>query len=200
MTASAELTWIPTERRTALVKESEIWVRMAEEVVKTVVVNDPATAAHAAEMIKKARDVYRAKEDERKTMTTPILASKAAVDAYFKPTTDAILKIKKHYEQSIAAYDYANEQARAAVLVQSAEEIAVGLVPTAPIPAPVHVEATSVRHRWEPEIVDPDLVPAEYCSPDLDKIRKAVWYADTHAPPRPIPGVKFSIRSVTVVR
>lgn len=194
------ITWIPTDKRKALVKESEVWAEIAEKVA-SFVVTDAATAAFAHDMAKQARAIYREKEEERKTITTPLLQAKNATDAYFKPTLEAVARIKRHYEQAIATYDLEREQARAKVLIQSAAELAVGVVPTEPIPEPVYVEQTSVRHVWEPEIVDPDLVPRELCSPDLRKIREAVWYANTpHKPPHPVPGVKFALKSIVVVR
>lgn len=192
---------VPVAKRTALVRESELWSSIADQVTSTFIVHDDATAAFARDMARKAREALRIKEEERKTITTPLLQAKQAADAYFKPTTQAIERIKRHYEQEIARFDLAREQARAQVLASSAVELASGLVPTEPIPEPVRVESTSVRHRWEPEVTDPDLVPREYCSPDLAKIREAVWYADTpHKEPHPIPGIKFALKSVVVVR
>ncbi len=191
--------WMPPAKRTALVKESEAWLEVEKSAVLYAVTDD-ATAAHAARMARQAREILKAKDEERKTITTPLLEAKRATDAYFKPTLETIERIKRHYEQAIATYDRQREQARAAVLVQSAAEISVGIVPTEPIPEPVHVEKTSVRHGWEPEIVDPDLVPREFCSPDLKKIRDAIWYADTHRPPQDIPGVRFVPKSIVVVR
>jgi len=196
---SATVPWIDPDKRSALVKEADIWIEMANRVAGHVVTDD-AGAAYAASMAKQARDVYRAKEEERKTITVPLLAAKNATDAMFKPTLEAIARIKRTFEQAIATYDREREAARAAVLAQSAAEIAVGIVPTKPIPEPVHVDKTSVRHVWEPEIVDADLVPREYCSPDVAKIKAAIWYADTHRPPQDIPGVRFVQKSIVVVR
>jgi hypothetical protein len=195
----SSVAWIDESERTALVKDADQWSEMAERVRHFAVVDDE-TAAFAAEMAKKARNVHRALEEKRKTITTPLLAAKNATDALFKPTLDAVASIKRHYEQAIAVYDREREEARARVLAESAAQIARKEVPTEIIPAPVHVEKTSVRHVWEPEIVEPDLVPREYCSPDVKKIREAIWYADTHKPPREIPGVRFVPKSIVVVR
>jgi hypothetical protein len=192
--------WMPVAKRTALIKESEAWQAIAKQAEAFTVVDD-ATAAHAAHLVKQAREIWRAKEEERKTITTPLLAAKNATDAYFKPTLEAVARIKRHYEQEIARYDLERERARARVLAESAAQIAQSIVPTEPVPEPVHVEKTSIRHRWEPEIVDPDLVPRALCSPDLAKIRERVWYADTaHKEPHPIPGVKFVLKSTVVAR
>lgn len=192
--------WIEPEQRTALVKDADQWAELAERVTAFVVVDDPS-AAVARDMAKKAREVYRQIEEKRKTITTPLLAAKNATDALFRPTLEAVARIKRHYEQAIATYDLERERSRAAVLVQSAAELAVGVVPTEPIPEPVCVEQTSVRHVWEPEIVDEDMVPREFCSPDLRKIKEAIWYANTpHKPPHDIPGVRFTLKSIVVVR
>lgn len=191
---------VDESERTSLVREANQWTTMAERVRAFVVANDE-DAAFAADMAKKARGVIRALEEKRKTITTPLLQAKAATDALFKPTTTAVEAIKRHYEQAIATYDRERERARARVLAESAAELAVGVVPTSIIPEPVRVESASVRHVWEPEITDADLVPRELCSPDLRKIKEAIWYADTvHKEPHPIPGVRFTLKSVVVVR
>jgi hypothetical protein len=198
---SATVPWLDPEARTALVKDSDRWSELAERVTSTFTVVDDASAATARDMARKARDVHREIEEKRKTITTPLLAAKNATDALFRPTLDAVARIKRHYEQEIARYDLAREQARAAALVESAAAIARKEVPTEPIPEPVHVDKTSVRHVWEPEIVDADAVPREYCSPDLAKIKAAIWYADTpHKPPHDMPGVRFVLKSIVVVR
>jgi len=192
--------WIPANDRTTLVQDGAQWAALASQVLAFRVVDD-ATAAHAHDMAKRAREAHRALEEKRKTITTPLLAAKNATDALFKPAATAILEIKTHYEQEIARYDLARERERARVLAESAAQIARNVVPTEPIPAPVVVENTTIRHRWEPEIVDPELVPREYWSPDLQKIREAVWYADTmHKEPRPIPGVRFVLKSTVTAR
>lgn len=192
--------WLGDEERTALVKDSTQWSDLAAQ-VKTFIVHDDATATIARDMAKKAREAFRGLEEKRKTITTPLLAAKNATDALFKPSLNAIAEIKRHYEQEIARYDLEREQARACVLVESTAQIAASIVPTTPIPEPVKVVGTSVRHHWEPTIVDPDLVPREFCSPDIAKIKAAIWYADTpHKEPQPIPGVSFEIKSTVVVR
>lgn len=191
--------WIDPDARTSLVKDGDQWAALATAVT-AFVVHDDASAAVARDMAKKARDAHRALEEKRKTITTPLLAAKNATDALFKPSLNAIADIKRHYEQEIARYDREREAARVAALVESAEAIARREVPTAIIPEPVHVDKTSIRHYWEPEIVDADLVPREHCSPDLAKIKAAIWYADTHRPPQEIPGVRFHLKSTVTVR
>ncbi len=191
--------WMPPAKRTALVKESEAWLEVEKSAVLYAVTDD-ATAAHAARMARQAREILKAKDEERKTITTPLLEAKRATDAYFRPTLETIERIKRHYEQEIARYDRARELERSRVLAASAAQIAASIVPTEVIPEPAHVEKTSVRHGWEPEITDPELVPREFCSPDLAKIRAHIRYADTHKPPREIPGVKFNPKSSVTVR
>jgi hypothetical protein len=86
-------------------------------------------------------------------------------------------------------------------MLASAAQYAAGGIPTEIIPAPAEAEGVTVKHLWEPRIVDESKVPREYCSPDLDKIKKAIWYANTDTPPRPIPGVEFiPAQRVTVRR
>lgn len=79
--------------------------------------------------------------------------------------------------------------------------LAAGEVPTDVIPEPAHVKGVSVRSKWAFEIMDPDAVPRELCSPDDKKIDAAIAYADTeHTPPQPIPGVRFYLRQDVRVR
>jgi len=181
-------------------KEGDVWEEIAAR-VKLFIVTDEASADYAASMIKQARAILKSKEEERKTITGPLLAAKNATDAYFKPATQAIQTIIDHYKGEIGRFKAERERERVAVLTQSAAEIAQGIVPTAPIPAPVHVQGTTIKAVWDFEITDALAVPRELCSPDEAKIRQAIWYADTeHTPPRDIPGVRFFLRERVTVR
>jgi hypothetical protein len=192
-------TSIDKSKGEALVKEGDAWAEIARRASAFVVVDD-ASAETAAEMVKKARAVLREKEEERKTITVPLLAAKNAVDALFRPAKDAIESIISHYKSEIGRYHAERERARVAVLVQSAAEISQGIVPTEPIPEPVHVPKTTIRQTWDFEIIDADAVPREYCSPDDTKIKAAIWYADTKTPPREIPGLRFFQKETVTVR
>ena len=195
-----DLILVKPERQSVLTLETQMWDALAARLAVFTVSNDEQ-AAFATRKAKEIRDLWRAKEEERTSVSKPLLQAKAAHDALFKPSLLAMEKCKRLLEQAFAKYDLEREQARVRVLLESAAELAKDIVPTAIIPEPVHVEKASVRHVWEPEIVDPELVPREFCSPDLKKIKDATWYADTvHKPPHPIPGVEFKLKSIVVAR
>lgn len=192
--------WLPVAKRTAIAKESDMWIETAARAV-TFTVTDDASANKAAEMVKMARDILKAKEEERKSITTPLLAAKNATDAIYRPTSDALARIIAHCKGEIGRYHSEREAARVTVLVQSAAEIGAGIVPTTPIPEPVSVARTAVTQYWDFEVIDPDAVPRELCSPDLAKIKEAIAYADTpHSAPREVPGLVFTLRERVVVR
>lgn len=164
-------------------------------------VSSPALADRAAEMARLARANWKALEEKRKSITVPLLAAKNAADAVFRPSLDALAEIERTLKAKVGAYHAAVEAERRAALRASVESVAQGIVPTAEIPEPPRTEGVTVKQVWSFEVVDPDAVPRELCSPDEEKIQKAIWYANTpDRPPQEIPGVRFFLRERTILR
>jgi hypothetical protein len=114
--------------------------------------------------------------DARRTkITKPLLEAKREVDALFRPALDAlegaVTTIKGRISEYVARRD---EETRAAV-----HEGAI-------VPAMIEgVAGVAVTRRVEFEIQDPDAVPREFCSPDIDKIRAALERGED------VPGVRL---------
>jgi hypothetical protein len=91
------------------------------------------------------------------------------------------------------------EASRVAAMQSAVATFATGQIPTAIVPAPVHVDKVTVKQIWTAEISDPDQVPRAYCSPDLDKVRM-VRPDSPHVQPPAIPGVHWTLIERTTVR
>lgn len=153
------------------------------------------------DLVKDVSAKYKALEELRKSLTKPILESKANVDNRFKPVLGALEALEKLLKDKIAGYTLAQQKARVEVMQASAALYQAGGTPTAIIPEPAQAKGITVRELWDFEVVDENALPREYMTPDPKKIRKAIWYADTpKTPPRPIPGVRFFLKSSVTVR
>lgn len=188
------------ETRTQLTTQAKGWQTVLEQ-VKSFRVTDDASAETAAEFIRKAKTAYKEAEDHRTSITRPLLEAKNATDALFRPTKDALVAIERYLKGELGSYHAQREAQRVHVLIESAAHVAVGLVPTEPIPEAVAVQGVTVKQVWDFEVIDPDAVPRDLCSPDLDKIKARIWYANTSiTEPLPIEGVRFFLNERVTVR
>ncbi len=171
------------------------------ERVKALEILTPEDFTLAAELAKGARANWKRLDERRTAITKPILDSKRRVDDLFKPALVALKEIEDTLKDKIGAYTSSQRKAQEAEMMTSAAEHQAGGMPTFEIREVPTAKGVSVQEHWDFEIVNPDLVPREYCSPDPAKIRAAIWYADTpRNPPRPIPGIEFKSKIATVVR
>ncbi len=79
------------------------------------------------------------------------------------------------------------EQEKAAATAELRREQAEAIQVVAPIVEQVKAAGTSVRSKWRAEIIDADMVPANYCVPDQKKLDKIV---NAMAGKIQIPGVR----------
>jgi hypothetical protein len=158
--------------------------------------------SYAGDLVKHAHANWKRLEERRTEITKPMLASKRKVDDLFKPALTALAEIQSTLKGKIAAYTEAQRAAQIQAMHSSADVFAAGGTPTEAIPEVPTVKGVSVgRSYWVADVVDPDAVPRELCSPDPDKIAKAIWYADTaKTPPRPIPGIAFRLQTDVRIR
>lgn len=188
------------ETRTELIQEAQSW-QATEARVRSFAVATADDLDTAARWVKAAKASWKALEDKRKGITRPLLEAKNAADALFKPSQDALLGIEQHLKSEIANYHARIERERAAVMTAAAVSIARDEIPTAIVPEAARVEGITVKEYWDFDVIDPDAVPRELCSPDPEKIRAMIWYADTpHKPPQDIPGVRFFLKGRVTVR
>ena len=170
------------------------------EMAQRLVIESPADFELASELAKGARINWKRLEERRTAITKPILDSKRKVDYLFKPALEALKQIENCLKTKIGTYVTSQKAKQVQAMNATADAYAAGTPLATPIPEVPTAKGISVKTEWDFDIVDPALVPREYCSPDPDKIKQAIWYADTQTPPRPIPGVEFKLRTDTTVR
>jgi hypothetical protein len=182
--------------------EEQTKAAQALSFVKALEITCDEEYAFAGELLTDAVVKFKAIEEKRTGITKPILAGKRAVDELFKPTLDKLKEIESNLRAKIGAYSLQQERARREAMLESAAEYSVGGTPTAIIPEPPKAQGVSTSVAWDIELVDENLVPREFCSPDFQKIRTSRdWKSYNEAyPPPPIPGVKFTIRHATRVK
>lgn len=193
----ADLMKIQAEIAPEQTKVSQVlaWLRDVFMVV------DQATLDQAGTLVKSAKERWKDLETKRTSITKPLLEAKRGVDQLFKPVLDQYAEAEQVLKAKIGAYAAQREAERAAAMQASAAEYQAGGTPTEMIPEPPKTAGITTRQLWDFTVELPDLVPRELCSPDPDKIKAAIWYADSpHTPPQPIAGVKFFLRDQVTVR
>lgn len=184
----------------SLADERATLIQATQWIQKDFQVTSRETMALGAQLADKARDRLRALEDERKQFTSPLLAAKALVDATYKPSTKALIDAIDAAKSKIATFSREEEDRRRAQMTVSAIQYQAGGTPTAMIPEPPVVQGVSTRVVWKVRVLDPDMVPRQYCSPDQQKLQSAIWYADTDNPPQPILGCEFYRDDIVTIR
>jgi hypothetical protein len=193
----ADLIQLQTEMAPEQVKAlaALAWLRDTFQIV------DQDTLDKAGELVKAAKGRWKELEEKRTAITKPLNEAKRGVDKLFKPVLDLYAEAEGILKTKIGAYAAQVEIQRAEIMTASALEHAAGGTPTEAIPEPAKTQGVSTRQVWDFRVDDPDLVPRELCSPDPEKIRKAIWYVDTaKRPPQSIPGLSFFLQSHVTVR
>jgi len=172
------------------------------ETVRSLTISDDSDFEFVGGLLKDAASSWKTLEARRTEITQPMLAAKRRVDDLFKPALDSLKEIQRLLKEKIAAYTEAQRAAQVEAMHASAAQFVAGETPTAAIVEVAEVKGVSVgRSYWVAEVEDADLVPRELCSPDPAKIERAIWYADTpQTPPRPIPGLRFRLKTDVTVR
>lgn len=150
-------------------------------------------------------------EAERKAEKQPWMDGGKAVDDKFHPLISRVRFAVGRIDQAVIAYHKKKkEEADALLLLQAQEEARkmaesreTGEVYQAPAPITQavkdtvrgHVSTTSIRETYEYEVIDPNAVPRDLCSPDLQKIK-----ARHKSGVNEIPGVLITKREYTMTR
>lgn len=160
----------------------------------------------AGELLKKAKEQWRALEERRTEVTKPLNEALRAVNGWFKPAQEPYKQAEHILKQKISAYLLAQRAANAAAMQAAAQAAQAGDAGQAAqhvaalVEAP-RVQGVSMREVWDFEVVNLDEVPREFLCLDEAKVRAAIWYADTEkTPPRPIPGLRFFLKGQVSVR
>lgn len=150
------------------------WEQARTHIHTSMHVVDAATCEMATDLVRKAREAHKALDDQRTTITGPLLEAKRAADDLFRGPLRALEEIQSILRARIGTYATAQKALAEAAMARSAETLAAGAIPTEIIPSPVEVAGLSVRETWDYEIVDATLVPGYLCSPDHVKIRRVL--------------------------
>jgi hypothetical protein len=175
----------------------QVWLAHVQAQVHVKDADSLEAAAHVARLAK-AR--LEALEGERLVFSGPLHKWKGQVDKTFKGLTGPLAEVIKVAKDRMGEYGLRKAQERAAAMQASAMLHQAGGTPTDAIPEPAQAPGVSLKAVWRARVVEPDLVPRDLCSPDLDKINASIWYADAARQPRPIPGVEFYQETLTTVR
>lgn len=202
-------------------KKNFSWVHDALDRLRTeadaVAVTDETSVKGAVAMAGQVKQLTKKIEEQRKTIVEDPGGFVKSVNSFCKDFTSKLEAIEHGLKRKIADYQHRQELARreaerkaqeAAAKLQAdldkeAKERGVAPVEVAlPVmPKQDTVVRTDtgmsahVRKAWKGEIVIPDDIPREYCSPDQRKINDAV-----KAGLRSIPGVRIFEDISTVLR
>lgn len=149
----------------------------------------------AGDLLKQVKARYRQIEARRKEITKPLNDALASVNDLFRQPREKLLELEALLKGKIAGYAAAKANANSSAIeaaraASTPEEASVELAKIQFADTPKNI---GIRPTWKFEVTDPELVPREFCSPDLKKI--AAVPAMT-----PIAGVRWFQESVVTVR
>lgn len=156
-------------------------------------VSTPEDYTVAGEVLREIKTRYHQIDRERKGITGPLVEVERRTNALFRPILDTLSRAEKRVKDALARYTDARR-------LEASE--ALTLAATGPAPLPIgallqpEAKGVSVRQVERFEVSDPDLVPRDFCSPDLDKIKRHIEAGGMKA----IPGVRFFTESVVSAR
>ena len=169
---------------------SPVQVEMASEtkeakeilaLVKTYQIRGQADMDFADTCLEEVKAKYENLKTRQKDATGPMLKSLEVVRNWFRPALDHYKECERLWKAKLAACKQAQEQAQEQALasVQQAHQAgdpsgvaaAMVRVSEASVELPT---AISIRERWRSEIIQPELLPPEYWSPDPRKVQVAV--------------------------
>jgi hypothetical protein len=164
-----------------------------------------------------AKRLTKALDEERKRVISDPDSFVRNVNAFVRSFRQPLDGVVTTLRGKIGGYQYSKELERRklkkkmeeeaakmkAKMEAEAKEAGVEAPPIMPVPAPKPDSTTrtesgataSIRTQWVGEILDPEAVPREYCSPDQQKINQAVKLGV-----RAIEGIKIYEKPITVLR
>lgn len=118
----------------------------------------------------------------QKEVTDPLNQALKAARSLFKPALELLGQCETELKKHLAAAHQAAEAQKRQALQTAHEEAVAGNAAAAGQAIEVaeaaaqhpQAEGVSYRSKWVFAVVNPDIVPREYCAPDLAKIREVV--------------------------
>jgi hypothetical protein len=169
--------------------------------VRDSVVSSDADEAAAVELIREIKKQISHIDTTRKFFVDPLSKVVRTYNNYFNEPLKVLKECERQLKDKCEAYvrakDAANQRAfTAAAKAVDAEEARAVLAQIVPATSP---KGTNIRYEWVHEVVDPDKVPRELCSPDKKKI-DAAFAVGAGGKPMEIPGVVWSQKPIMSVR
>lgn len=163
------------------------------------IIHDDVTNENAAKVLQKVKARMKALEAQRVLITKPLNDGLRAVNDLFRQPREKFEDIEKVLKDAISDYlrrkQQKNDQAlQAAAVAPTIPQAQLALSELRPVEAP---KGISTREVWKAEVVDPDAVPREFCSPDPKKIKA---YLEGLRGEPSMPGVKFTKDSIVTAR
>lgn len=184
-------------------------LRRLEE-ARAFVARRPEDLELAAEQIRNAKRAAARLEEREKDITRPMREAIEAARALFRPAREACAEIEREYKRAIADRRRVEDEENARLLAEAqaaadAGESEEALALVSARTSVASLEGMSFRRSVQVEIVDPDAVPRELCSPDVAKIREAakgVTVQDLEQAGGSVTqsGVRLSIRETVAAR
>jgi hypothetical protein len=135
----------------------------------------------ASEQLLAVKRKYKGFDEQEKSATKPINDSLKTIRGWFRAVKDPLAQLEHLLKNKIGSYEIAQRAEQRKALVAATESFqrgdqSTGLALLAAVPERAVTPTTGVSSRAvvKFEILDPALVPCEFCSPDPAKLRAAV--------------------------
>lgn len=161
--------------------------RLTDE-LSAVTITDQESLELASQALRVVKQIKNETENARKKITGPLHEAWKAACAHFKPAVDLFDTCERQLKSKIGEYE---REQRLLRLAQANATPDTRAIVSAPVDMPAGITVKTVQ-KWD--IVDPDAVPREYCSPDRAKIQAALSAGAV------VPGVQFSEAEIVRVR
>lgn len=169
--------------------------------VKTETIRTPDDFAFMSRIAQNCKADFNRIETKRKSITGPINDSLRIINSMFAQATKPLQEAENICRSKINAYVVADRAAQVAAMQAQAAVPAgpdgafagVGAVPESVVP---EVKGISTKIVLSFEIVNPELVERQFCSPDPKKIQAFLDNGGLAA----IPGVRFFDTAKTIIR
>ncbi len=166
----------------------------------------PEQAEWANQVAHRAAELEKTWEARRKAEVGPFNKLVKTVNGHFNPIVECAETIKKACGKALGAYEDAKLAYRQQALQAAQQSYLAGDTGAATQALAVMNElggdgpaGISLGKKWVAKIVNPELVPREWCCPDEKEINRHARETPAHETPQ-IPGVEFVLEHTSTVR
>jgi hypothetical protein len=157
----------------------------------------PEAEAWYSERLSDVRGLIKVLEDNRTSLTKPLLEAKKRIDAMFSPATKPLKECETIIRDKLRMAACGRLEAERAALRLAETAAATGdsagvMAALAHVPQHVETTGSTVRMVWKVDSCVVAEMPAEFLMPDEAALRKVCSAADKDNPPV-VPGVVFRL-------